>query len=243
MSGDLLTLRLMVVSADEAEREPWGKAAALAPVPIEFRAIDPAAALPRLKREGVDILVVDADVANCDALMDAARALKPVPLIAVVVSDTSTGVAGADSVFLKPAGADQARSHVERLVRLRLPKRILIVDDSRTMRSIVRKIVSASRFQLEISEAEGGAAALKEIANGYDIVLLDYNMPGFNGIETLTEIKRISPDVAVVIMTATDHVVAGHAQASGATAFLKKPFYPGDIDAIVARLYDAGGPA
>ncbi|MGI8524764.1 MAG: response regulator [Pseudolabrys sp.] len=69
-----------------------------------------------------------------------------------------------------------------------------------------------------------------------DIVMLDYNMPGFNGFETLSEIKRVVPRVAVVMMTSTlDETLAKRARASGAIAFLKKPFYPADIDAVLDR--------
>ena len=58
-----------------------------------------------------------------------------------------------------------------------------------------------------------------------DVVLIDVNMPRLNGFETLSEIKRVAPQVSVVMMTslANDAVIA-RAQASGALAFLKKPF-------------------
>ena len=63
-----------------------------------------------------------------------------------------------------------------------------MVDDSGTMRSIVRKILSASRFALEVQEAEEGIAALGLLRTGnFGIVFLDYNMPGLNGFETLSE--------------------------------------------------------
>jgi CheY-like chemotaxis protein len=69
-------------------------------------------------------------------------------------------------------------------------------------------------------------------------VFLDYNMPGLNGFETLSEIKRESPNVAVVMMTSTvDDAIADRAHASGALAFLKKPFYPADIDRVLERYY------
>ena len=81
---------------------------------------------------------------------------------------------------------------------------MLVVDDSPTMRSIVRKILAASRFRLDIAEAQEGIEALKQIASGkFDLVFLDYNMPGLNGVETLSEIKRQFPKLGVVIMTST----------------------------------------
>jgi DNA-binding response OmpR family regulator len=68
-------------------------------------------------------------------------------------------------------------------------------------------------------------------------VFLDYNMPGFSGIETLAEIKRVKRRVDVVIMTSVeDESLPGRAREYGA-AFLKKPFYPADIDAVLCRFY------
>jgi DNA-binding NtrC family response regulator len=54
----------------------------------------------------------------------------------------------------------------------------------------------------------------------------------------LTEIKRVAPQVNVVMMTSADRAkLANEAEASGAAGFLKKPFYPADIDAILDRIY------
>ena len=116
---------------------------------------------------------------------------------------------------------------------------MLIVDDSGTTRAVVRKILSASRFALDMHEASEGIAALGEIGSGnFGLVFLDYNMPGLNGFETLSEIKRTAPNVSVVMMTATvDNKIADRAHSSGALAFLKKPFFPADIDAVLERHY------
>jgi DNA-binding NtrC family response regulator len=63
-------------------------------------------------------------------------------------------------------------------------------------------------------------------------------MPGVDGFDTLAQIRRIAPAMPVVMMTATeDEAMAGRAQASGAAAFIKKPFYPADIDAVIIRIY------
>ena len=94
-------------------------------------------------------------------------------------------------------------------------------------------------------EAAEGIAALEQLRTGkFGLVFLDYNMPGFNGIETLSEIKRIAPQVSVVMMTSTrDSAVIDRAHAAGALAFLKKPFYPADIDTVIERHYGLHVPA
>jgi CheY-like chemotaxis protein len=124
---------------------------------------------------------------------------------------------------------------IEGCVTLKVPSRVLVVDDSSTMRNIVRKILAGCRFPLEISEAGEGVEALKQIGtDNFDFVFLDYNMPGLNGYEMLIEIKRQHPRVGVVLMTSSqDEALAARARAAGAAAFLKKPFYPADIDAVL----------
>ena len=92
--------------------------------------------------------------------------------------------------------------------------------------------------------AQGRSAALERLrTEKFGIVFLDYNMPGLNGFETLLEIKRESPNVAVVMMTSTlDNAIADRANAAGALAFLKKPFYPADVDALLERYYGLNVP-
>lgn len=133
---------------------------------------------------------------------------------------------------------------VERCVRARLPNRVLVVDDSATVRSIVRKIMRASRFSLETEETDEGAAALELVRSGrFDIVFVDCNMPGFDGFTMLTEIKRNHPRVDTVMMTGTrDESIFERARAAGAKGFLVKPFFPQDIDAVLCRLFGLSAP-
>jgi CheY-like chemotaxis protein len=239
MSDDLLSLRMILIAASRPDQELWRQAAAMASVPIEFANHDPASGARALAKGGADICVLDGGLTDADqaAVIKAARAAQPAPLLFVSASRGSVRYEGVDGVLTKPANVDDARKQAEICIRARMPTRVLIVDDSGTMRSIVRKILSASRFALDVHEAAEGIAALSQLRSGnFGMVFLDYNMPGFNGIETLLEIKRENPNVAVVMMTSTlDNAVADRARASGALAFLKKPFYPADIDATLAR--------
>lgn len=238
--GDLLTLRMLVVSALRSVRDLWRDGAVVASVPIEFAEADAAEALGAMRKNPFDIVVLDAALATADrdAAIKTARELQTPPFLVMSGVSGTPRIDGVNATFPKPGNGDEARELVERCIRVRMPKRVLIVDDSRTMRGIVRKILSASRYVLEVAEAEEGIAALSKLDRGIDLVLLDYNMPGFNGFETLAEIRRVAPRVAVVLMTAAeDDAVLARAQTSGAQAFLKKPFYPADIDAVLDRIY------
>ena len=118
------------------------------------------------------------------------------------------------------------------------PVRVLVVDDSATMRSIVRKALAATRFQFHVTEASEGLAAVKMVRDGdFHVVFLDYNMPDFSGLETLAEFKREKRPVSVVLISSTqDDTVAERARAEGAS-FLKKPFFPIDIENALCGFY------
>jgi DNA-binding NtrC family response regulator len=241
MPGDLVSLRMLVISAGLPDHELWGEAAASATVPIELEILDVAPAAALLARARTDVFILDADLsdANKSILIKAARAAPPAPLIFMTGPKDASRPEGIDGVVARPGNADEAHNLVQLCIRAKIPTRVLVVDDSNTMRSIVRKILQASHFALKIDEASEGAAALERLrAEKFGIVFLDYNMPGLNGFETLSEIKRECPNVAVVMMTSTlDNAIADRAHAAGALAFLKKPFYPADIDATLERYY------
>jgi len=241
MSGDLVSLRLLVVTAVPSQQELWQKGTAMATVPIDFAAADAAAGTAMLSREGVDICIIDHEMPDAErsAAIAAARAARPAPLVFMSMPHGSRRTGDIDGVIAKPADAESARKLVERCARAKIPTRVLIVDDSSTTRSIVRKILAASRFVFDVHEACEGIAALEQLASGnFGLVFLDHNMPGFNGIETLSEIKRVTPQVSVVMMTSTvNKAIINRAQSAGALAFLKKPFFPADIDAVIERHY------
>jgi CheY-like chemotaxis protein len=194
-----------------------------------------------------DIALIDARAPrdHLAALLAAAKSSQRRTFLVLVADNPrhsaelrEAGLAG-DGAVVRPANLDQAKLLIDRCIRVRMPSWVLMVDDSATMRNIVRKLLNGTPFALDIAEAEEGIDALKQIASGkFDIVFLDYNMPGLNGVETLSEIKRQYPRVKVVIMTSTqDETVAERARAAGAAAFLRKPFYPADVEAVLYSIH------
>lgn len=253
MSGDLVSFRMVYVAAKEPgqklwkpDHELWRQGAALASVPIEFSAHDATAAAAALNKGGVDICVMDASLPQDEkaAVMRAASEASSQPFMIEAAEAGAPRSQGTDAALPKPATAADARKLVDACVRAKIPNRVLVVDDSSTMRNIVRKILSASRFALDVYEANEGTAAIDQLRTGsFGMVFLDYNMPGLNGFETLAKIRRDYPTMAVVMITSTaDNAVGDRAHAAGATAFLKKPFYPSDIDEILARHYGMHAP-
>ena len=241
MSAEFVSLRMLMIAPAHPDQELWRKAAAMASFPIHFATHEATAAAGALAKDGADICVLDASLPDAEklAVIKDARAAKPAPLVFVSASHGSVRHDGVDGMLAKPASIDDARRLVEICIRAKFPTRVLIVDDSGTMRSIVRKILSASHFGLDMHEAADGIAALEQLRSArFGLVFLDYNMPGLNGLDTLAEIKRASPNVAVVMMCSTlDSGIADRAHAAGVLAFLKKPFYPSDIDKVLERFY------
>ncbi len=242
MSDDLVSLRLLAVSAAAEDRDLLREGAILVSVPIDVLEAATADRAVECLRDGdIDLMLLDATLPDVEkvSLIKSARTLAKPPFIILLAGVGGTMTAGADAVVAKPRDSDEAQKLAQRCIRVRIASRVLIVDDSSTMRTIVRKILSASRFPLEIVDVGEGAAALDMVRDGgVDVVFLDYNMPGLDGLTTLKELKRMQPELEVVLISSTDDkAVAARALEAGAAAFLRKPFYPSDIDAVLRAYY------
>jgi len=102
---------------------------------------------------------------------------------------------------------------------------ILVVDDSRLVRLMVLNILRRSGYDAD--EAMDGPTGLEMLAKkGYDVVITDLKMPGMDGFEVLSGVKRIAPNVEVVVLTGThaqDVTCAIRALRLGAHDYLSKP--------------------
>ncbi len=139
----------------------------------------------------------------------------------------------------KPFAAAEIETVIETYGRLSTPMRALIVDDSATVRSVIHRVLDRSIFHIDITEAASGEAALQLCRTGaFDILLLDCNMPGLDGIETLRLLREADPDIRVVMISGERNALRERdAFKAGAVAFLRKPFYPRDIDDVFHRVF------
>ncbi len=115
--------------------------------------------------------------------------------------------------------------------------KILIVDDSRTSRRILRNLLESQGYTV-IAEAENGEDGyLKYKELKPDLVTMDITMPKMDGIESLTLIKKMNPDAKVVMITAAgqkEKMV--EALKRGADEFITKPFDAEEVSSIIKRL-------
>ena len=240
MTDDLLSLRVLFVSPAPADQELFRRAASASRIPIEIIEADGVASASPSLAAGVDVAFLDGVLGDdtIEKVTAAARAATKPPFTVLMSGQSTKAPFPTDALAIKPSGMGEAKSLVDKAVRVRLPSRVMVVDDLSTMRSIVRKILAATRFPLEVHEVGQGSEAL-ELARqiDFDLIFLDYNMPGFSGIETIGEIRREKRNPVFVLITSLqDEAVATRARALGAV-FLKKPFYLADIEAVMCGYY------
>jgi two-component system invasion response regulator UvrY len=120
--------------------------------------------------------------------------------------------------------------------------RALIVDDHEIVRRGLREIFGDEFSELEIGEAENSRVALQLIVTqDWDIVLLDINIPGRNGLEVLGEIKRLRPRTPVLVLSAyPEEEFAVRALKLGASGYVNKSLASGEIVAAAKKAL-AGG--
>jgi len=114
-------------------------------------------------------------------------------------------------------------------------KKILIADDDNELRANLSEILTGAGYQT--TEASSGKEAIEKIsAEDFDIMLLDLMMPGMSGIEALGEIRRISPKIRVIMITAFATVEnAVTAIKNGASDYIAKPFRINELLAVIKR--------
>jgi two-component system, chemotaxis family, chemotaxis protein CheY len=118
---------------------------------------------------------------------------------------------------------------------------ILIVDDSKTMRQVIKKALILSGFKVgECLEAGNGKEALEALANNWvDLVLSDIHMPvmdGFGLIRALRENDNWHDLPVVIITTEANEQRLQEAMSLGAKGCLRKPFKPENIRAFLSSI-------
>ncbi len=121
--------------------------------------------------------------------------------------------------------------------------RILLVEDSVSMRSFVRSALesdSRSSAGLDVVEASSGFEALRLLPRGpYDLVITDINMPDINGLELISFIRRSElhkETPVLIISTQSSERDRARGLSLGANGYLIKPFSPEDLQGEVRRV-------
>lgn len=114
--------------------------------------------------------------------------------------------------------------------------KVLIVDDSSLARRTVRQVLEELGHTVE--EASDGTQALERYyINRHDLVFLDMVMHGMYGLDVLTKLRELNPEVRVIVATADiQKSTREQVRAAGATAFVNKPLDRAETSRIITAV-------
>ncbi len=117
-----------------------------------------------------------------------------------------------------------------------MTEKVLLVDDEEDFLEIMAERMTARG--MEVTTCESAEAALNKIqAQAFDAIILDFMMPGMDGFQALKKIKKLRPEMQIILLTGHATVEKGvEAMKMGATDFLEKP---ADIEALEKKIKDA----
>ena len=119
-----------------------------------------------------------------------------------------------------------------------MPLKVLIVDDSKAMRAVIKKTLKAAGFALEeCYEAGDGLEALKVLdQNQVDVVLSDLHMPNMSGLELLERLRQENrvPRCFILVTTEGRKERLREALGLGARGYVSKPFQPEGLRKILS---------
>jgi two-component system response regulator AtoC len=114
--------------------------------------------------------------------------------------------------------------------------KILVVDDDDSIRRYIAKLLTQNGY--DVSTVSNGKDAINELRTGAEVslVILDILMPEMDGLETLTEIRKLSSDIPVLMLSALGQTnIIVKAMKAGATDYLVKPFEEEELELAITK--------
>lgn len=113
--------------------------------------------------------------------------------------------------------------------------KILIVDDEEGMRFFLSEAIGKEGYKYRV--ASNGEQAIKMLeTDQFDLAIIDYNMPGLNGLETFIKMKEVDPDIVAIMITAYgSNTLAYEAIEKGVFDYFNKPFDIAEMRVVVRR--------
>ena len=118
-----------------------------------------------------------------------------------------------------------------------MPKKIMTVDDSSSVRQMVGFTLKEAGY--DVVEAVDGKDALKQLSSPVDMIITDLNMPNMDGLELIRQVRTMSsykftPIVMLTTESQTEKKQAG--KQAGATGWIVKPFKPEQLLGVVKKV-------
>jgi len=217
--------------------------------------------LPSLDKLTPDIVCLDYNLPETNGLELLKSIMSAHPEIAVVmitgdrdpVLHRAAAEAGAAGFICKPFSQEQVVQQITHIVQsrhllacictkpedsltgARSKHTALIADDSKSMRELLKAILTSQHINV-IAEASNGIQAVElALMHKPDIVCLDIEMPAMNGMEALREIRRENPSIKVLMITGiAQRGLVIEAAKLGVVGFIAKPFDHNKVGAAIA---------
>ncbi len=246
MSG--FKLNVLVADNSSAIHEVFVRIAEQSAIPFDIvRAETGRQCMDLLNQGGINLAFIDVNMPDMTGMEAVGKArlggIKTfVTLMSTHADERRMAVARQLKVYeflAKPFTKVDVEEILKTYCRVTVPMQVLIVDDSATVRRLIQKVMNASIFHVECDEAGDGEKALALCEAGdYDVIFLDCNMPGLNGLQTLERLIERDPGVKVVMISGEHNPERTRwALQRGAFAFLQKPFYAPDIDRLLHGMF------
>jgi nitrogen-specific signal transduction histidine kinase len=123
-----------------------------------------------------------------------------------------------------------------------LPKTVLVVDDEESVRNVCKAMVEHFDFRVfTAADGEDALRVFRERAGDIDCVILDLTMPHMDGLTAFRELRRIRPDVRVILSSGYDEQEATrHFTGQGLAGFIQKPYRIHDLQKALGSALDKG---
>jgi PAS domain S-box-containing protein len=161
--------------------------------------------------------------------------LPPAPELAGEVASGPAGAGERAGTAVAPGAVGPVRDGVREAAGGRSRGRVLVVDDEEAVRHVATRLLEHMGFAVEA--AVDGREALGRLAldpGRYALVLLDLTMPRLDGAETWRQLRRIRPDLRVVLISGFDQPeVMRRFAGEGLAGFIAKPFEPASFQAAI----------
>ncbi len=120
---------------------------------------------------------------------------------------------------------------------------VMVIDDEETVRTVARLILEKAGYKV-LTACDGLEAEelYEREAGRIGLVLLDMTMPHIDGSETFTRLRRIDPDVQVILTSGySESDATSRFSGKGLAGFIQKPYTPGELVGLVRRIMGQGG--
>jgi len=112
---------------------------------------------------------------------------------------------------------------------------VLVIDDKESVRQMLSKTLESEGYEVDVAP-DGMDGLRKAKEKRFDLVLTDLKLPRMDGLEVLSSMKELDPDIAVIVMTAYGTIeTAVQAIKQGAFDYLAKPFDPDHLNFLIKR--------